>query len=316
MKLPLKATVVVIALALPFLVAAKGDDQPIFVKWLVPGDPVDETIRIYWEHAAAGELGPLELVDLGTMLFERGWPKDAIGYFNEALDQDPKLSEAWFRIGAVRHRQGDLEGARSAYRKCLKLQSGHGWANFYLGLLEEQAGNSKSALGHYELAFKHAPELADPRINPEVLSSDLQLGARLRHFDGERFEHSLPMRFMEPAKVRKIRRQFEPEPVVVEVEPVEVPQPAPAAGPSTPAAPTRRAPAAAGASGSSAGGPARTAPQQRQPSPEEVPYGVPPVRRGTTPSPSGGAPEIRSTSPEASLGPLSPRLERLVRALI
>lgn len=312
MKLPLKATVVVIALALPFLVAAKGDDQPIFVKWLVPGDPVDETIRIYWEHAAAGELGPLEMVDLGTMLFDRGWPKDAIGFFKEALDQDPKLSEAWFRIGAVHHRQGDLEDARSAYKKCLKLQSGHAWANFYLGLLEEQSGDSKSALEHYERAFKHAPELADPRINPEVLSSDLQLGARLRHFDGERFEHSLPMGFMEPGKVRKIRRQFEPEPVVVAIEPAEAPQPEAAGGSPTTAAPTRRAPAAAGA----AGGPARTAPGQPLPSAEETPYGVPPVRRGTTPSPSGGAPEIKSTSPEASLGPLSPRLERLVQALI
>ncbi|HSL17565.1 MAG TPA: tetratricopeptide repeat protein [Methylomirabilota bacterium] len=312
MKLPLKATVVVIALALPFLVAAKGDDQPIFVKWLVPGDPVDETIRIYWEQAAAGELGPLELVDLGTMLFERGWPKDAIGFFEEALDQDPKLSEAWFRIGAVRHRQGDLEDARSAYKKCLKLQSGHAWANFYLGLLEELSGNSKSALEHYERAFKHAPELADPRINPEILSSDLQLGARLRHFDGERFEHSLPMPFMEPAKVRTIRRQFEPEPEVVAIEPADAAQPEGAGGSASTAAPTRRAPAAAGA----AGGPARTAPEQPLPSAEETPYGVPPVRRGTTPSPSGGAPEIKSTSPEASLGPLSPRLERLVEALI
>ncbi len=49
---------------------------------------------------------------------------------------------------------------------------------------------------HYEMAFKHAPELADPKINPEVLSSRLQLGAQVRHFDSERFEnehaHAVP----------------------------------------------------------------------------------------------------------------------------
>ena len=74
-------------------------DEPIFVRWLVADDPGDETIRNYWERAERDELGARALVDLGTMLFYRGYPKDAVGMYRRALDLDPDLYEAWFRVG-------------------------------------------------------------------------------------------------------------------------------------------------------------------------------------------------------------------------
>ena len=83
-------------------------DQPIFVKWLVVDDPGDETIREYWQKAERGELEAPALVDLGTMLFYRGYPKDAVRYFQRALKLDKNLYEAWFRIGLVEHREGRL----------------------------------------------------------------------------------------------------------------------------------------------------------------------------------------------------------------
>ena len=64
--------------------ADTGKD-PVFVQWLVPGDPGDETIREYWKRAKADQLGAEDYVDLGTMLFHRGWPKDAVRMYREAL---------------------------------------------------------------------------------------------------------------------------------------------------------------------------------------------------------------------------------------
>ena len=122
--------------------------EPMFVRWLVAGDPGDETIRAYWEAETRGELSPAERVDLGTMLFARGYPKDAVRLFQRALKDDPELYEAWFRIGLVEHRQGQAREARRAYRKCLKLLKGHGWCNFYLGLLYEQEGEISAAMDH------------------------------------------------------------------------------------------------------------------------------------------------------------------------
>ena len=337
MKLATKATVLATGLALLMTAVGTAGNDPIFVKWLVVDDPGDETIRHYWEQAEAGELSPEQLVDLGTLLFYRGWPNDAVHYFREALDADPDLSDAWFRIGLVRHHGGDLSSARSAYKKCLKRQSGHAWGNFYLGLLEEQTGDAKAAMRHYETAFKHAPGLADPKINPEILSSKLQLGAQVRHFDRERFENMTPMPLLEPATMRKVRRQFEPTPVTT-----PTPTPTAIVGPNVTPTPIAAYPAggaARGGAGKTTTGPAATrrsttsgggsnrSTTSTRPSPSNAPqggttpYGVPtpPPEQpgsGAAGGTGGTAPRIGDTSPEASLKPLWPALYRLAEAFV
>jgi len=337
MKLASLTRVLAVSAAVVILAFNVAANDPIFVKWLVVDDPGDETIRAYWQHAEAGDLDAEQLVDLGTMLFYRGWSNDAIEYFRQALKLDPTMSEAWFRIGLVKHRKGDLAGARTAYKKCLKRQSGHGWANFYLGLLEEQTGDAKAAIDHYQRAFRHAPELADPQINPEILSSDLQLGAQVRHFDGQRFERAMPMPYLEPASVRAVMRQFEPTPT-----PLPTPMPEPGGQVTEPAtttgsaasrraAPGVRSPgtsstATTGGAGRTGGSPASRSRTRGSgssgselPEAGTTPYGVPveaAPRGGTAPSGGNPSPRIGDTSPEASLDPVWPGLYDLIEAIV
>ncbi len=192
--------IVPLGLSIGYEVAAK---EPIFVQWLLADDPGDATILVYWERYDRGELSPSEKIDLGTMLYYRGYPKDAVRVFDSALDDDKELYEAWFRIGLVEHQQGNHRKARIAYKKSLDILKGQGWCNFYLGLLEEQEGNAKSAMSYYTNAFRVAPELANPDINPEVVSSDLSLGAWLKLTHERAFQNDLPMPFLEPNEVKK-----------------------------------------------------------------------------------------------------------------
>jgi len=242
--------------------AVAAADEPMFVRWLVMDDPGDETIRDYWERAEREELDPPALVDLGTMLFYRGYPKDAVRYFKRALDLDPDLYEAWFRIGLVEHSEGNLDNAQQAYKKCLKKLTGHGWCNFYMGLLEEQLGHGSDAMYYYRRALKFAPELANPRVNPEVMASKLMLGVQLQDQDRRRFKDSLPMPYLEPGKVERVRQRYEPTPTP---EPEETPE-------------TEVAEAAS-----------RNEPQQVQPRPTPAQPVRPPrpvmPRRATTPTP-------------------------------
>jgi len=333
MKLATTAKVLATGLALLMLVFDVAASDPIFVKWLVIDDPGDETIRLYWQRAEAGELSAPELVDLGTMLFYRGWPNSAVDYFKQALKMDKELSEAWFRMGLVEHHSGDLAAARSAYKKCLKLQSGHAWANFYLALLEEQSGDAAAAMKHFETAFQHAPELADPRINPEILSSRLQLGAQVEYFDSERFEKTMPMPFLDPAAVRKTTKRFEqtptpspaPEPTPVpkvESRPSPTPDPtAGASGASQGSASRRpRSSKSSATGGAGSGGRSDSSAATDFPDAGSTPYGVPvvPNQSGTGAGTNSRttSPPIGDTSPEASLGPLWPVLYRIASALI
>jgi hypothetical protein len=199
--------------------------EPMFIRWLIAEDPGDETIRYYWQRAEAEKASAAELVDLGTMLFYRGYPKDAIRMFRRALDEDKKMYEAWFRIGLVEHREGNLRAARRAYRKCLKELTGHGWCNFYLGLLEEQSGHPTEALEYYRRAFKFAPSLADPKVNPELLYSELQFAAAMRHQQRERFTHILPMPYLQENRVEKMKAAFAEGLPVAELDPLAKPTP-------------------------------------------------------------------------------------------
>jgi len=309
-------------------------DEPIFVRWLVVDDPGDETIRNYWERAERGELDAPALVDLGTMLFYRGWPKDAVKMFQQALALNSELYEAWFRIGLVKHSEGELSDARQAYNRCLKIISGHGWCNFYLGLLEEQEGHSTAALDHFRRAFKSAPELSDPKVNPEMMASELAFAAKLREYHRINFKNSMPMPYLDAGKVKKVRKLYESTPppkrsskgaeeaaeemVEETVEDQESPPPTPAPAessvesqtpPQARPAPVRRAPS------SSSGGAASTS--------GAASASVPPDPSGATSAPTSqgggpplGAPAIGSTSPEARLEMAWPVLWDIAAALV
>ena len=185
--------------------------EPVFLSWLAEKDPGDQVIREYWERYEKGELDSDEMVDLGTMLFYRGYPRDAIKMYKASLDEDKKQYEPWFRIGLVEHQQGNLRQARAAYKKSLDLFKGQGWCNFYLGLLEEHEGNSQKAMKHFRRAFKYAPELADEDVNPEMGRSELSLGAWLVMARQEAFKQALPMPYMEPKVVQKVRASYQPK---------------------------------------------------------------------------------------------------------
>ena len=290
-------------------------DEPAFVRWLSADEPGDQTIRNYWERAERDELSAPELVDLGTMVFYRGFPKDAVQFYKRALDLDSKLYEAWFRLGLVAHNQNDLDNARQAYQRCLKQRPGHGWCNFYLGLLEEQLGHSTNALDYYERSFRHAPELANPKYNPAVLSSRLVLGAMLRHYDENRFEAALPMSYLQPAHVRRVRRQYEPTPAPVPDSEPEAAADAPGADDSS------------GGTSAKAATPRPTALPKAKKPPRSMPARrVTPVSptptgsdgaAGSSGSPVGvsGAP-IGNTSDEAHIRPWWPRLSQTALVLV
>ncbi len=242
MRRAMLAVTAVVVLA----VVAGAANAPRFLQWLQPSSPGDETIKVYWQKAESGSASPSELVDLGTMLFVRGFPADAERYFEDAaaalaalpersLDQEILRAEAWFRVGLVEHSQGRFGAARDAYGRCLKILKGHGRCNFYMGLLEEQTGHPRRAMRYYRMAFRVAPELADPEVNPEVLYSNLGIAAELKAGERERFSSELPLRYLEPGRVASVMGRFLPTPTPTPT-PAPSPTPGVSSGPGVPAA--------------------------------------------------------------------------------
>ncbi len=212
---------------------AKGD--PIFVRWLKPDDPRDRAILRSWRRVKAGKASGAEMTELGTLLFERGFATDAVRMYERAGRADPDLAEPWLLAGLVEHGRGRLKAARREYRRCLKVRTGNGWCNFYMGLVEEQLGHPTKAMHYYERAFRFSPGLSDPGVNPEVLESKLQLGALVRRLNRDRFTQNMPPVSIEPHRIYAAesagtRRR----------PPRAVARPAPAARKAAPRRPARR----------------------------------------------------------------------------
>lgn len=275
------------------VVAGTASAGPVFIHFMADDKPVDRMIMIYWERAEQGVLDAPGMIDLGTMLFRRGFVNDAAEVFKRAAKMDKEAAEPWFRLGLIEHQRDELRAARRAYMKCLDRASGHGWCNYYVGQIDEARGASRSALEHYEAAFRHAPELADPAVNPQILYSNLYVGALVAHTEEERFAQLMPVGFVQPAKVKATRERVlaelgldqpaEPPPEVQPEAPKPPPQPpqAPAAtadpkksplvGPSVGPKPVDQVePPKVEESGGGATGRTEAKPEKKQPPPAEV----------------------------------------------
>jgi len=134
---------------------------------------------------------------MGQLLREKGFPKDAEVEFERAVNADPTLFSAWYNLGLVRQARGDYPGALFAYRRTLHYRKGHSAALFQLGLMEEQRQNTEAAIDDYAKAFSINRSLLDVRVNPRILDSKLIDLALLRLY---------------PIEHAKESTQFEPTP--------------------------------------------------------------------------------------------------------
>jgi tetratricopeptide (TPR) repeat protein len=93
---------------------------------------------------------------------------NAVGYFENAINRNPRRADAWVQVGYCKVKQGKNEEAIKAYRQALLLKPGSdevlnklGDAYYYLGRLTEAIASYKeaarlrprSAEAHYNLAL-------------------------------------------------------------------------------------------------------------------------------------------------------------------
>jgi tetratricopeptide (TPR) repeat protein len=119
---------------------------------------------------------------LGTLLVQKQFPKDAAREFERAIDADSDFYPAWYNLGLVRASLGDRLGASRAFHRTVRVRKGHGPALFELGLMAEKNGDREDAIAYYAKAFKHNRELLDVRHNPRILDTKLVPNALIANY--------------------------------------------------------------------------------------------------------------------------------------
>jgi tetratricopeptide (TPR) repeat protein len=214
------------------------EEPPFYARYLSSSN-LDRRIQSTLDQLRANPRAAGLHNDLGTLLLEKGFPKDAEVEFRRAVAADHDLYAAWYNLGLIREARGDASGAEGAYRRTLSIKPGHPAAHFQLGLLNEKRGNQDAAIEHYAKAFDINRAMLDVRVNPRILDSKLVDRALIHNYDLAHTERSIhfqgtPTGYVSPAPIVKTE-PAPSEPVERGTAPSPQPKPGSIVTPTAPA---------------------------------------------------------------------------------
>jgi tetratricopeptide (TPR) repeat protein len=204
-------------------------ERTLFIeRYLDPANPLDAQIQRTLNDLRANPRSATLHNELGQLLRQKGFPRDAEIEFERALDADSHFYPAWYNLGLLRQARGDYSGARFAYHRTIHYKKGHSAALFQLGLIEEQRRNTEAAVEYYAKAFSINHDLLDVRVNPRIVDSKLIDLALLRLYPNEHARESMqfqptPAVYVQPSLERAPSPQPPAEKIVTPVAPVTNP---------------------------------------------------------------------------------------------
>ncbi|HEX8172650.1 MAG TPA: tetratricopeptide repeat protein [Thermoanaerobaculia bacterium] len=187
---------------------ANAYEKPFYAKYLNTGSDLDRRMQRTLEALRKEPANSQLHNELGTMLVEKGFPKDAEREFERSVNAQPRNYTAWYNLGLVRAANGDPIGARRAFDQTVELKPGHAAALFQLGLIAEKQQHVDQAVRLYAKAFSINRALLDVVSNPRILDSHLVDLALLRMYAPEHTRGS--MQFQGVPQPSRTNRPAEP----------------------------------------------------------------------------------------------------------
>lgn len=187
-------------------------ESPFYAKYLNTGSALDAQIQ---RTLAALRVDPQSAVlhnDLGALLVQKGFPRDAEREFERAVNLDGDSYQAWYNLGLVRAARGDEGGARRAYMATIHHKPGHPLALFQLGLIEEKLQHTERAVELYAKAISINPKMLDVAVNPRVLDTKLIHLALIKAYPTSHDRASMQFQGVAGAGSRRVAAPEAPSP--------------------------------------------------------------------------------------------------------
>ena len=201
--------------------------NPFYAKYLNTGTQLDAQINRTLEGLRADPDNAQLHNELGALLVQKGFPKDAEREFERAVDIDRNYYQAWYNLGLIRAGRGDESGARRAFERTVHYKPGHALALFQLGLIEEKLHHTDRAIALYAKALSINPSLIEPDVNPRVLDTELIHRALMMNYDVEHARETMQFQGVNGSAPRRAAApQQAPSP---EAAPAQIVPPAPPA---------------------------------------------------------------------------------------
>jgi tetratricopeptide (TPR) repeat protein len=151
------------------------------------------------------ELAPKNKGDVAESLYRSGIESlwlgnydNAVGYFENAANKNPKRAEAWVQVGYCKVKQGKIQEAIRAYLQALQLKPTDAEIHNKLGDAYYYSGRLREAIESYTEAARLRPEWAETFYNLAIAyfeSGNLSMAATearvLQRLDQKLFERYL-----------------------------------------------------------------------------------------------------------------------------
>jgi Tfp pilus assembly protein PilF len=147
--------------------------NPFYLKYLNEGDKLDQEIMARIEILRADPTSPTTHNELGALLFERRFPKDARYEFERALHFDKRFYSARYNLAILEISEGNTARASRLLKEVVDQKPGHAEAHFTLGLLYEKNGRTSAAIDHYAQAYTIDPDMLKYKRNPRLVETEL-----------------------------------------------------------------------------------------------------------------------------------------------
>lgn len=122
--------------------------------------------RTLFEHTAkVTDKNALAVTILGSLLAQDGKQKEAMQYYQTALQYTPMFPEAHFFLGNALDEQGRLEEAVAEYRQALWFKPMQGQTHVFLAIALAKLNRYDEAIEHYHEALKIDPDSAAAHNN-------------------------------------------------------------------------------------------------------------------------------------------------------
>jgi Tfp pilus assembly protein PilF len=164
---------------------------PFWAKYLSTGSTLDAQLQATLDAVKQNPDSAELHNNLGTLLVEKGYAKDAERECERAVNANRRYFPAWYNLGLVRAARGDELGARRAFARTVSLKPGHAPALFQMGLVEEKRQHTDRAIHYYAKAYSINPSLLKVEVNPRILDSKLTPLALLKMYPTEHARKSM-----------------------------------------------------------------------------------------------------------------------------
>jgi Tfp pilus assembly protein PilF len=119
---------------------------------------LDQAISYYENTLEANPRHADAHINLGRALLQKGKPEEAVAQYEKALEARPHFAEAHYNLGLVLAQEKRMSEAIQHYEKALEIKPAYFDAQNNLGSALLQSGKLDEAIDHYQSALRVDPE--------------------------------------------------------------------------------------------------------------------------------------------------------------